>query len=94
MAACLVEVEVVVVVEVEALCQELDQVMEVEAGQDMKVAVATKKVVVAEEEVVEDLALVTGQVMERATGQEMAETTMVCHEIKVNYIFLYICKCI
>lgn len=56
------------VVEVEALGQELDQVMKVEVVQDMEVAVATKKVVVAEEEVVEDLALVTGQVMERATG--------------------------
>jgi hypothetical protein len=71
--------------------------MEVEVGQGMEVAVAVAVaveevvvVVVEEEEQALVLAMVAGQVMERATGQVGA--VMVCHEHEINYIFLLCIK--
>jgi hypothetical protein len=66
--------------------------MEVEVAVAVAVAVVVEEVVVVEEE--EDqalvLAMVAGQVMERATGQVGA--VMVCHEHEINYIFLLCIK--
>jgi hypothetical protein len=71
--------------------------MEVEVGQGMEVAVAVAVaveevvvVVVEEEDQALVLAMVAGQVMERATGQVGA--VMVCHEHEINYIFLLCIK--